>query len=86
MFTFFICLFLFRYCWLLWSNCDVKSCGGVRILCRAFSHLPAGARGIGLVRISGEVEPIFKELCRGLNARHFSHVAQKYFVDVLCEV
>jgi hypothetical protein len=40
------------------------------------SHLPIGARGIGPARISGEVESIFKELCRGLNARDISHVAQ----------
>jgi hypothetical protein len=35
----------------------------------------APARGIGLAalaRISGEVESIFKELCRGLNVRYFS--------------
>jgi hypothetical protein len=34
----------------------------------ASSHL-SPARGIGLARISEEVESISKELCRGLNAR-----------------
>ncbi|KAI0264311.1 hypothetical protein BGY98DRAFT_1041616 [Russula aff. rugulosa BPL654] len=42
----------------------------------SLSHLPIGARGTGPARISGEVESIFKELCRGLNARDISHVAQ----------
>lgn len=31
----------------------------------------------GLARISREVESIFKELCRGLNARDFSHASQE---------
>jgi hypothetical protein len=38
------------------------------------SHLPT-ARGIGLAKISGEVESIFEELCRGLNIRDFSHAS-----------
>ena len=42
----------------------------------SLSHLPIGARGTGLARISGEVESIFKELCRGLNARDIAHVTQ----------
>jgi hypothetical protein len=42
------------------------------------------ARGIDLgARISGEVESIFKELCRGLNARDFSHASQERFVNVM---
>jgi len=32
----------------------------------AFSHLPTAARGIGLARISREVESVLKKLCRGL--------------------
>jgi hypothetical protein len=48
-------------------------------------HLPT-ARGIDLVRISGEVESIFKELCRGLNARDSTHATQERLVNVLCDV
>jgi hypothetical protein len=51
----------------------------------ASSHLPT-ARGIDLVKISGEVDSIFKELCRGLNAHDFSHATQERFVNVLCDV
>ncbi|KAF8488664.1 hypothetical protein F5888DRAFT_1283011 [Russula emetica] len=51
----------------------------------AFSHLPT-ARGIGLVRILGKVESIFKELCCGLNARDFLHATQERFVNMLCYV
>lgn len=35
----------------------------------AFSHLPTGARGIRLARISREMESILKELCFRLHAR-----------------
>jgi hypothetical protein len=51
----------------------------------ASSHLQT-ARGIGVARISGEVESIFKELCRGLNARDFLHVTQERFDTVLSDV
>jgi len=33
-----------------------------------------------------EIGLTFKQLCRGLNARDFSHVAQGRFVDVLCDI
>ena len=33
------------------------------------------ARGIGLAKISDEVESIFEELCRSTNIRDFSHAA-----------
>jgi hypothetical protein len=51
----------------------------------ASSHLPT-ARGIGLARISGEVESTLKELCRGMNARDSSHASQECLVNVLCDV
>jgi hypothetical protein len=51
------------------------------------SHLLA-SRGIGLARIPGEVESVFKEHHRGLNhdARDFSHASSERFVNVLCDV
>ena len=35
------------------------------------------ALGVDLARISGEVVSIFKELCRSLSAREFSHATQE---------
>ena len=47
---------------------------------------PTNRCGIGLARILGEVESIFKGLCCGLNVRDFSHASQERFVNVLCDV
>jgi hypothetical protein len=38
---------------------------------------PTNRCGIRLARILGKVESIFKELCRGLNVRDFSHASQE---------
>jgi hypothetical protein len=67
---------------------DRRSIAVTEFTVQLSSHLPT-ARGIGLARISGDVESIFKGLCRGLNslnARDFSHASQERFVNVLCGV
>jgi hypothetical protein len=64
---------------------DRRSIAVTEFTVQLSSHLPT-ARGIGLARISGDVESIFKELCRGLNARDSTHATQERLVNVLCDV